>query len=90
LALEDRRRIYDYIQQDSFLAAELVDDRIRDQVAILKDFPESGRLGRIEGTRELVISKAPYVAAYRITGNAVRVLRILHAAQLWPDELPDR
>lgn len=72
------------------MAAELVDDRIRDQAALLKRFPESGRTGRIGDTRELVISKTPYIAAYRIIGNVVRILRVLHAAQLWPDEFPDR
>ncbi len=51
--------------------------------------PEMGRHGRIEGTRELVISRTPYIAAYRITGDTVRILRVLHGAQLWPDEILD-
>jgi addiction module RelE/StbE family toxin len=69
-----------------------VDDRIRAQVRQLLQFPETGRPGRIEGTRELVISQTPYIAAYRITGDTVRILRILrmlHGAQLWPDEVLD-
>ena len=45
-----------------------------------------GRPGRIEGTRELVISRTPYIAAYRIAGDTVRILRLLHGAQQWPDE----
>ncbi len=48
-----------------------------------------GRLGRIDGTRELVISGTPYIAAYRIVGETVRILRILHGAQLWPDEIAE-
>jgi plasmid stabilization system protein ParE len=47
-----------------------------------------GRPGRIEGTRELVISRTPYIAAYRIAGDNVRVLRVLHGAQQWPDDIP--
>jgi plasmid stabilization system protein ParE len=53
----------------------------------LKRFPEMGRKGRIDGTRELVITGKPYIAAYRVAGNTVLVLRILHGAQQWPRDL---
>lgn len=88
-AIEDRDAIFDYIEEDSPRAAVVVDDRIRTQVRQLLQFPETGRPGRIEGTRELVISRTPYIAAYRITGDTVRILRVLHGAQLWPDEILD-
>ena len=52
-------------------------------------FPEMGHPGRIDGTRELVISNTPYIAAYRIADNSVRILRVLHGAQQWPDEMID-
>jgi len=51
-------------------------------------FPEMGRPGRVDGTRELVIQRTSYIAAYRITGTTVRILRVLHGAQMWPEELP--
>ncbi|WP_454875048.1 type II toxin-antitoxin system RelE/ParE family toxin [Paraburkholderia xenovorans] len=88
-AIEDRDAIFDYIEEDSPHAAVLVDDRIRVQVRQLLQFPETGRPGRVEGTRELVISRTPYIAAYRIAGDTVRILRVLHGAQLWPDEMMD-
>ena len=88
-AIEDRDGIFDYIEEDSPHAAVVVDDRIRMQVRQLLQFPETGRPGRIEGTRELVIGRTPYIAAYRITGDTVRILRVLHGAQLWPDEILD-
>lgn len=88
-AIEDRDGIFDYIEEDSPRAAVVVDDRIRVQVGQLLQFPETGRPGRIEGTRELVISQTPYIAAYRITGDTVRILRVLHCAQLWPDDMLD-
>jgi len=88
-AIEDRDGIFDYIEEDSPHAAVVVDDRIRMQVRQLLQFPETGRPGRIEGTRELVIIRTPYIAAYRITGDTVRILRVLHGAQLWPDEMLD-
>jgi len=88
-ALEDRDRIFDYVEEDSPRAAVVVDDRIGTQVRQLLQFPETGRLGRVEGTRELVISRTPYIAAYRIIDDTVRVLRVLHGAQQWPDEMLD-
>jgi addiction module RelE/StbE family toxin len=86
-AIEDRGAIFDYIEEDSPYAAVVVDDRIRVQVRQLLQFTETGRPGRVDGTRELVISRTPYIAAYRITGETVRILRVLHGAQLWPDEM---
>lgn len=88
-AIEDRDAIFDYIEEDSPHAAVVVDDRIRVQVKQLLQFPDTGRPGRVEGTRELVISRTPYIVAYRIAGDTVRILRVLHGAQLWPDEMMD-
>ena len=84
-ALADRNAIFDYIEEENTRAAITVDERIQRSVESLAQFPEMGRLGRIEGTRELVISDTPYVAAYRIAGNTVRILRVLHGAQQWPE-----
>ena len=88
-ALADRSAIFDYIEADSPQAAVAVDARIREQVETLARFPGSGRLGRIEGTRELVISRTPYIVAYRITGETVRILRVLHGARRWPDDMSE-
>jgi toxin ParE1/3/4 len=84
-AQSDRTAIFDYIEADSPKAAIAVDERIREQVETLAWFPGSGRPGRIEGTRELVIHRTPYIVAYRITGSTVRILRVLHSARRWPD-----
>ena len=87
MAQADREAIFDYIEADSPQAAVTVDDRIRTQVEGLVRFPESGRLGRVEGTRKLVIDRTPYIAAYRVAGSVVRVLRVLHGSQRWPEEI---
>ncbi|WP_052675702.1 type II toxin-antitoxin system RelE/ParE family toxin [Agrobacterium arsenijevicii] len=83
-ALSDRDAIFTYIEAENPSAAILVDERIVAAVRRLIDFPASGRVGRTAGTRELII----YVAAYATTETAVRILRILHGAQEWPDTLP--
>ncbi|RZL96482.1 MAG: type II toxin-antitoxin system RelE/ParE family toxin [Variovorax sp.] len=91
LALDDRDRIFDYydIDQDNPRAAVMVDERIAQQIEVLIDHPEFGRPGRVNDTRELVISKSPYLVAYRILGDAVRILRVLHGKQLWPADMQE-
>ena len=50
----------------------------------LDTFPNRGRPGRVEETRELVLAPLPFVAVYEVLENEVQVLRILHGAQQWP------
>ena len=87
--MDDRDRIFDFIEQDDPRAAIAVDERIATQVLLLLKFPEGGRPGRVKGTRELIVRRTPYIAAYRVEKDCVRILRILHSAQLWPGELTD-
>jgi toxin ParE1/3/4 len=84
-ALSDRGDIFTYIEAENPGAAVHVAEQIVSAVRRLLDFPESGRPGRLAGTRELVIPRTPYIAA--VTADTVRVLRILHGAQMWPDEI---
>ncbi len=88
-ALSDRDAIFTYIEADNPSAAVIIDERIMAATRRLIDFPASGRVGRIAGTRELVINGTPYIAAYVVTETAVRVLRVLHGSQEWPETLPN-
>ena len=51
----------------------------------LAAFPMSGRLGRVPGTRELVLSNTPFVAAYAIEKARIVILAVYHGAQQWPE-----
>jgi toxin ParE1/3/4 len=86
-ALSDRDAIFTYIEIDNPAVAVLIDERIVAAARRLLDFPSSGRVGRIAGTRELVINGTPYIAAYTTTETTVRILRVLHGAQEWPEHL---
>jgi toxin ParE1/3/4 len=88
-ALADRRALIDYLETRSIMAAIQIDDRIDAAFELLRNFPEAGRLGRIAGTRELVVHGTPYVAAYSFEDDTVVVLALIHSARDWPDTLPD-
>jgi len=78
-------REYNYIFRQNPAAAKRVFDRIVASTRRLDDFPESGRSGEIEGTRELVIPGLPYIVIYRITKNHVEILRVFHTSRNWPE-----
>ena len=86
-ALADRDDIFTDIEADSPRAAVAVDEHIAQAVLRLVEFPESGRSGRVPGTRELVIPRTPYIAVYALTPDCIRILRVLQGAQMWPDDL---
>ena len=87
LAIADRLAIFDFIEQENPAAAVRIDTKIELGIRQLFQFPESGRTGRVTGTRELVITGTPYIAAYAVLPDRIRVLRILHGAQIWPHAL---
>ena len=77
--------IIDSALEDNPSAAERVYDAIMHSISRLVTFPEMGRRGRVPGTRELVITSQPYIVAYRIRGQTIDILAILHGAQKWPE-----
>ena len=83
--LEDIR---EHIAVDNPAAAIRIVERIRSAVTRLAASPALGRPGRVVGTRELVISGTPYIVPYRVKGDIVQIITILHGAQRWPDDLP--
>ena len=84
-AVGDLTHICDYIEEhNSSATAPRVALSIYELVNALVEFPERAREGRKPGTRELILTSLPYLAIYRIRGDAVEILRILHDAQKWP------
>ena len=47
--------------------------------------PLSGRIGRIDGTREAVVPRSPYIVVYEILEQTVYILGIWHATRQWPE-----
>jgi len=83
-AADDLERIADYLlNQTPDRALELV-RAVYDAPSALLTFPNRGRLGKKEGTRELALSHLPYIVVYAVRGDVIFVVRILHGAQNWP------
>ena len=83
-AIHERYAQLDYIAMNDPLAAISQDQEIEQQTKLLATQPEMGRIGRAEGTRELVISRTQFIAVYRIRGERIEILRFLHGAQNRP------
>jgi toxin ParE1/3/4 len=76
----DLDRIVDHIALNNPSAALGILDDIERQVERLRDFPRSGRTGRMPRTRELVLSGTPYIFVYRASDD-LELIRILNGAQ---------
>jgi toxin ParE1/3/4 len=83
VARADRRAIREYIADRNLRAALALDELISERASRLPQHPNLGRPGRVGGTRELVLHPN-YILVYDVTTESVRILRVLHAAQLWP------
>jgi toxin ParE1/3/4 len=83
-AAADFTAMIQYIRQDNSAAALRVARTIYQSVAQLGRFPNRGRPGRVEGTRELPLHRLPFVVVYRVGESAIEIARLLHGAQRWP------
>lgn len=86
-ALRRLESIGDHIARDNPAAADRVIARFRSAAEKLAAFPAMGRVGRIAGTRELVLTDVPYIIAYRVTEPRIDILTIVHTSQRWPEQL---
>jgi toxin ParE1/3/4 len=84
-AIHDLQRAETFIADDNPEAAVRVVLRVIESVGFLGDNPAMGRTGRIEGTRELVVSGTPFIVPYRVTDGRVEILRVFHHSQKWPE-----
>jgi toxin ParE1/3/4 len=54
------------------------------QLERLLEMPNIGRVGKVFGTRELVLQDFPYFVIYRIKGKYIQILRIFHQQRRYP------
>jgi len=87
-AIHDLRAIQAFIEKNDPVAARKMTLRIIDAVeTMIPANPDVGRPGRVQGTRELVVARTPYIVPYRLHGGMIEVVRVYHGARRWPDRL---
>ena len=85
-AIDDLIALGAYIADDDNAAAQRIALRITDTVEkLLSENADIGRPGRVPGTRELVIARTPFTVPYRLQGEVLQILRVLHGARRWPE-----
>jgi toxin ParE1/3/4 len=84
-ALRNLEQAHEYISTKDTAAAARVILKIQAAVHQLESFPMMGRVGRVDGTRELVIANTSYFVVYRVKGSSVEILRVLHASRRYPE-----
>lgn len=82
-AIRDRASIFDYIAEKNPRAALSIDGAFEQAAIQLTEFPHSGKLGLIEGTREL-LPHSSYRMIYEVSGGALFILTIVHTSRQWP------
>ena len=75
---------HDYIAQDNPKAAREFFRYAIASAEQLAQFPQTGRSGRVHGTRELVLVKYPYIIPYRVRGQEIQILHVFHSSRVWP------
>lgn len=80
-AAADLQRISDYLQDHYPHYRQPTMRKLYEAIRSLTVAPYRGRLGREEGTLEILFPPLPYVAVYRLKEQSIEVLRIYHTAQ---------
>ena len=85
MALADREVIMEFVAAENPVAAIALDDQFEAKVEQSRQRPTLYKLGRVNGTREIVV-RPNYVMIYAVAKdeNKVVVLRVLHTARQWP------
>ncbi|MET3107910.1 toxin ParE1/3/4 [Oxalobacteraceae bacterium GrIS 1.18] len=78
--------IVGYIEKDNAERAKLFALEIQTKPNSLAELPGMGRLGRVIGTRELVIHPN-HIILYRVRSDVVEILRAQHAGRRSPRHL---
>lgn len=80
-AAADLEHINNYLKQRHPQYRQPTMRKLYEAIQSLRQQPHRGRLGREDGTRELLFPPLPYIAVYRVKEQSIEVLRIYHGAQ---------
>jgi len=83
-ATSDLEELLSYIAQDNKAAAIKIRDLIGLAVEQLSWFPYTGHETDVSGVLIKPLSRYPYLIFYRIVGEELHILRVLHGARRHP------
>ncbi|MBC7755051.1 MAG: type II toxin-antitoxin system RelE/ParE family toxin [Bdellovibrio sp.] len=77
-----------WIRERNDNAADKMAETALFQIDQLKHYPQLGRVGRDNSTRELVISNTHFIVVYRVIAakQSLEILSFKHDAMRWPAE----
>lgn len=84
-SLIDREKIFEFLYEFNPSAAEATDNKIEEKVENLLYQPELGVQRDGVSGRLLIIPEISMIVSYNFKGNAVKVLRVLHSKQKFPE-----
>jgi toxin ParE1/3/4 len=85
-AVEDIEAAFDYLVERNPTAAVRIYNTIMQEVEALAARPFLGRVGRINGTRELVVQHTPFIVPYRVFQEKLEIIRVFHTARAYPQQ----
>jgi toxin ParE1/3/4 len=87
-ARKDLNDAINWLNQHNPTVAKKTARLINLQVNQLNIYPQLGRVGDIDGSRELVIQQTRYIAVYQIDTytNQIKILALMHESMQWPEE----
>jgi toxin ParE1/3/4 len=81
-------KLFNYVSADNPIAAQKLAMAIFDSVETnLPAIPHIGRPGRVNGSRELVITSTSYIVPFRVQSGVTQVLRVNLGARHWPERM---
>lgn len=85
IAISDLESAFNYVAEieNRPETARLMIKKIIEGVEQIKSFPDSGRPGRVKGTKELIIVTTPFIVVYRMKKASLEILTVLHHARKW-------
>jgi len=87
VAEADMLAVWEFIAQDNLSAADRLIDRFTATFERIAQFPEAGeRYQHPKGEFRIAVV-SPYLIFYRVVGEEVDIVRVLHGARRWEELL---
>lgn len=78
---DELKHEYEFLRRENPDAARRVVERIVKSCRRLREFPQSGRIGRLVGAWELIVPGLRYVIAYDIGEDRIELLMLFHTSR---------